>query len=79
MGSTFAPSLVESLKDVTYETYKQVLVEGRTITLSDGSVSAMPSFKENIDVMKYQDDIYRFLKARSEGVLGPGRPEKIPK
>jgi len=24
MGSTFAPSLVESLKDVTYETYKQV-------------------------------------------------------
>ena len=79
MGSTFAPSLVESLKDVSYETYKTTLIEGRTVTNSDGSVSAMPSMSENIDVMKYQGDIYRYLKARSDGVLGPGRPKKIPK
>ena len=78
-GSTFAPSLIESLKVVTYETFKQTLLEGRTVTNADGSVAAMPSFKENIDVMKYQDDIYRFLKARSDGVLDPGRPKKIPK
>ena len=79
MGSTFAPSLVESLKDITYEAYKTTLIEGRTVTNSDGSVSAMPPMAENIDVMKHQDDIYRYLKARSDGVLDPGRPKKIPK
>ena len=79
MGSTFAPSLVESLKDMDYEAFKTVLIEGRTVTNSDGSVSAMPSMAENIDVMKYQDDIYKYLKARSDGVLAPGRPKKIPK
>ena len=79
MGSTFAPSLVDSLKDVTYEKFKATLIEGRTITNSDGSISAMPSFEENVDVMKYQDDIYKFLKARADGVLAPGRPKKIPK
>ena len=78
LGSTFAPSLIESLKDVDYETFKATLIEGRTVTNADGSTSAMPSFEENADVMKYQDDIYRFLKARSDGVLAPGRPKKIP-
>ena len=79
MGSTFAPSLVDSLKDVTYEDYKATLIEGRTVTNSDGSISAMPSMADNVDVMKHQDDIYRYLKARSEGVLDPGRPKKLPK
>lgn len=78
MGSTFAPSLIDSLNNLTYEEYKTTLVEGRTVTNSDGSVSAMPSMAENVDVMKYQDDIYRYLKARSDGVLEPGRPKKIP-
>ena len=79
MGSTFAPSLVESLKDVDYATFKTTLIEGRTVTNSDGSISAMPPMGENVDVMKHQDDIYRYLKARSDGVLEPGRPKKIPK
>ncbi len=80
MGSTIAPSLVESLKEkTTYDIYLKTIMEGRTVTKSDGSISAMPSFKENADIMKYKDDIYRFLKARSDGVLPPGRPQKIPK
>ena len=79
LGSTIAPSLVESLKNVSYETFIQTLTEGRTVTLSDGSVRAMPAFRENADVMKYQDDIYRYLKARSDDVLAPGRPKKISK
>ena len=79
MGSTFAPSLVDSLKDVTYEKFKTTLIEGRTVTNADGSVSAMPSMADNVDVMKHQDDMYRYLKARSDGVLDPGRPKKLPK
>jgi hypothetical protein len=27
--------------------------------------------------MDYLDDIYAYLKARSDGVLGRGRPERI--
>ena len=79
MGSTFAPSLVDSLNDITYEDYKTTLIEGRTVTNTDGSISAMPSMADNADIMKYQDDIYRYLKARADGVLDPGRPKKIPK
>jgi len=78
MGSTIAPALAESLKTVTYEQFKQTLLEGRAVTNADGSVSAMPSFKDNVDIIKYQDDIYMYLKARSDGVLPPGRPAKIP-
>ena len=79
MGSTFAPSLMESLKEISYEDYKTTLIEGRTVTNTDGSISAMPSMADNADIMKYQDDIYRYLKARADGVLDPGRPKKIPK
>ena len=36
----------------------------------------MPSFGTNPNVMCYLDDIYAYLKARSDGVLGRGRPAK---
>lgn len=78
MGSTIAPSLVESLKTVSYEEFKTTVTEGRSATTATGSASEMPSFKENKDVMKYLDDIYSYLKARSDGAIGPGRPERIP-
>lgn len=78
MGSTIAPSLVESLKTLSYEEFKTTVTEGRAATTATGAASAMPSFKENKDVMKYLDDIYSYVKARSDGVLGPGRPERLP-
>ncbi len=36
----------------------------------------MPSFGLNPNVMCFVDDIYAYLKARSDGVLPRGRPEK---
>lgn len=41
--------------------------------------SVMPSFGEIEDVMLYIDDIYSYLKARTDGVLGHGRPKRLPK
>ena len=34
----------------------------------------MPAFAGNRNVMCYVDDIYTYLKARSDGVLARGRP-----
>ena len=38
----------------------------------------MPSFAEAQDVMQYIDHIYAYLKARADGKLGRGRPERLP-
>jgi hypothetical protein len=38
----------------------------------------MPAFGEVTDVMEYIDDIYAYLKARADGVVGRGRPERLP-
>ncbi len=79
MGGSFAPSLVESLKALDYATFKKTVMEGRQVVDATGSVNAMPSFGTDPNVVKHLDDIYRYLQARSDGVLGTGRPKKIPK
>lgn len=71
MGSTFAPALVDSLKNLSYEQFQEVVVNGRA-----RPNSVMPALGENLNVMCYLDDIYVYLKARSDGALKPGRPAK---
>jgi hypothetical protein len=39
--------------------------------------SVMPPFGQVEDVVLYLDDIYAYLKARSDGVLGHGRPQRM--
>jgi hypothetical protein len=36
----------------------------------------MPAFGANRNVMCYIDPIYVYLKARSDGAIGPGRPAR---
>ncbi len=79
LGGSFAPSLVESLKTMDYEAFKQTVLEGRQVTDASGAVNAMPSFGNDKNITKHLDDIYRYLAARSDGVLDPGRPPKLPK
>ena len=38
----------------------------------------MPAFGEAMDVMENIDDIYSYLKARADGAIGRGRPERCP-
>lgn len=78
-GSSFAPSLVESLKDMDYETFRETVLNGREGQDASGAVSAMPSFANDKNVTKHLDDIYRYVSARANGGLGTGRPERIPK
>lgn len=79
MGGSFAPSLVESLKTIDYAEFKKTVLEGRQATDSTGAVSAMPAFSNDKNITKHLDDIYRYVAARSDDVLGTGRPKKLPK
>jgi len=70
----FAPSLVESLKVISYDDFVDIVVNGRV-----RGTAVMPPFGQNADIMEYLDDIYQYLRARADGVLGHGRPKKVPK
>jgi methanol metabolism-related c-type cytochrome len=75
MGSSFGPALIESLKKLSYEDFLDVVTNGRK-NVTTSSENVMPSFGLNPNVMCFVDDIYAYLKARSDGVLPRGRPEK---
>ncbi len=75
-GSSYAPSLVDSLKQMSEDQFKEVVVNGRQ-NVTTASENVMPPFGTVEDVMLYLDDIYAYLKARSDGVVGRGRPERL--
>jgi hypothetical protein len=53
------------------------VVNGRE-NVSGSRQSMMPAFGEVPDVMLYIDHIYAYLKARADGELGRGRPQRLP-
>ena len=75
IGSSFAPNLTESVKSLGYDGFLEVVVNGRQI-VNNTSNQSMPSFATNMNVMCYIDDIYSYLLARGDGVLGTNRPKK---
>jgi methanol metabolism-related c-type cytochrome len=75
-GSSYAPSLADSLKQMSEDDFKEIVVNGRK-NVNTANENYMPAFGEVEDVMLYLDDIYAYLKARSDGVLGRGRPDRI--
>jgi methanol metabolism-related c-type cytochrome len=75
LGSTYAPALVDSLKKMTYEQFGEVVANGRQ-RVGGGQESVMPAFGTNRNVMCYLDDIYVYLKARSDDAVPRNRPAK---
>ena len=75
-GSSYAPSLVDSVKTMTQDEFNDIVVNGRT-NVNAASENVMPPFGEVEDVVSYLDDIWAYLKARADGVLGRGRPPRI--
>ncbi|AGK57669.1 hypothetical protein HYPDE_29973 [Hyphomicrobium denitrificans 1NES1] len=73
LGSTFAPALADSLKTMDYSTFVATVSGGRK-TNRGGTMFVMPSFGEDRNIMCYLDDIYTYIKARSLGIMPPGRP-----
>lgn len=73
-GSTYAPALKDSLKTLNYSDFIGVVASGRIRHLPGGQESVMPALGDNKNVMCYVDDIYIYLKARSDDAVGRGRP-----
>jgi hypothetical protein len=42
-----------------------------------GPIGIMPGWENNPNVMKYVDQLYAYLKARSEGVLPGGKIKRF--
>ena len=74
VGSTFAPSLVERLKVIDEARFMDVLANGYS-----GQIGVMPGWKDDPNVNKKYNELYAYLKARSDGILPPGRPKRLPK
>ncbi len=75
LGSSFAPGLAESLQTMDYEGFLEVVINGRE-RIGSADNSKMPAFGLNRNVTCYLDDIYVYLRARSDDKLGRGRPGK---
>ncbi|HUL41062.1 MAG TPA: cytochrome c [Burkholderiales bacterium] len=59
------PSLIEGLKKLTKEQFKETVLNGRPGTV-------MPPFKESKMVNDNIDNLYAYLKGRSDGAIKPG-------
>jgi methanol metabolism-related c-type cytochrome len=75
VGSTYAPGLASSLKNMDYGTFLSIVAEGRK-NLAAGKESVMPAFGENKNVYCYMDDLYIYLRARAVDGIPRGRPPK---
>lgn len=75
-GSSYAPSLTDSLKHLSHDEFAMIVINGRQ-NVSTSAENVMPAFGTTEDVVNYLDDIYAYLRARSDGALGRGRPERI--
>ncbi len=75
MGSTYAPALMESMKRLSYTDFYAVVAGGKQ-NVSASQELVMPANGENKNVMCYIDAIYIYLRARADGAIGRGRPEK---
>jgi mono/diheme cytochrome c family protein len=64
------PSLLESFKTLNRETFAKTMKEGR---LEKG----MPSFSESPAVMLHTDDLYAYLKGRSNGDITRAKVEEL--
>ena len=72
VGSTFAPSLLDKMKEIDRERFMTSVAKGYT-----GQVGVMPPWEGNPNVSRYYEHLYAYLKARSDGVLPPGRPARL--
>lgn len=66
------PSLVNSLKTLTPDEFKNTVLHGRM-------VKGMPNFDGSKMVVDNIDNLYAYLLGRSDGAIKPGRLEEIGK
>lgn len=66
-GSAAFPNLLESLKKLSKDDFKKVVLDGR---------NAMPAHKANKAVVENIDGLYAYVKGRSDGSIPAGELEE---
>ena len=71
------------MKTLSHDRFENIVVNGgvvngQSISYPTSNVFVMPALWANPNVVCYLDDIYAYLKARSDGAIGRGRPEHEP-
>jgi len=66
------PSLIDSLKVLTKDQFKTTVLNGRVD-------KGMPNFGGSQQVVQNIDNLYAYLKGRSDGAIKPGRVEAMEK
>jgi len=74
-GSTYAPALKNSVKNMSYGDFLAVVAGGRK-NVGTAQDNVMPAFGDNPNVACYMDDLYIYLRARSVDAVGRVRPGK---
>ena len=74
LGSSYAPNLTQSFKRLDKEQVENTIINGKK-EVNQSSDLVMPAFGTNSDVVENLDNIYGYLKARSDGKLSRGHPE----
>lgn len=72
LGSSYAPALADSLKQLSYGDFLGVVASGR-VRDDAGTKFVMPAFGDNKNVMCFITDLYVYLKARASGDLPAGQ------
>ena len=81
MGSTYAPSLMESVKNgYSFDDFYAVIMNGRGEAEGAQKGNVMPAFGANTNVAPHVEDMWRYVKARADDKLRRGvRLPKLPK
>lgn len=66
------PSLIDSLKVLSKDEFKKTVLHGRI-------EKGMPNFDGSKQVVENIDNLYGYLKGRSDGAIQPGRLQEIGK
>jgi hypothetical protein len=69
LGSTFAPSLVERLKEIDKARFMNSVENG-----FQGRSAWMPAWKDNPNINKHFEDLYNYLRARVRRRLAGSSP-----
>jgi len=74
-GSSYAPDLTQALQQISYAQFIAD-VAGGIKSVNTAQQLVMPAFADDKNVMCFLQEIYSYLRARSTGAVGRGRPAK---
>lgn len=76
-GSSYGPVLVDRLKTIPFSEFFTTVASGkRDVGASGGTTLTMPAMGDDKNVFCFINDIYTYLRGRSQGVIPRGRPQK---